>query len=137
MLAKSTAWQGINVTALREIKLLRELRSPNVVQLLDVFAHKRKNLQLVQSTLRPQCASMAGLSSHLQEHIGCCVNQAAVQTCTCGQTGAVHKHRGPELGPRLGGSISMCVTRHRCSSTARRTWSWSSRTAPSSSRRRT
>lgn len=41
--------QGINVTALREIKLLQELRSPHLVQLLDVFAHKRKNLQLVRA----------------------------------------------------------------------------------------
>jgi cyclin-dependent kinase 7 len=30
------------MTALREIKLLRELRSPYIVSLLDVFPHKRK-----------------------------------------------------------------------------------------------
>lgn len=47
---KLSCIQGVNVTALREIKLLRELRSPNVVQLLDVFAHKRKNLQLVSTS---------------------------------------------------------------------------------------
>ena len=40
--------QGVNVTALREIKLLRELRSPHLVSLLDVFPHKRKNLLLVR-----------------------------------------------------------------------------------------
>ena len=34
------------MTALREIKLLRELESPYVVRLLDVFPHKR-NLSLV------------------------------------------------------------------------------------------
>ena len=39
------------MTALREIKLLRELRGPYIVQLLDVFAHKRKNLQLVRAHL--------------------------------------------------------------------------------------
>lgn len=33
---------GVDVTSLREIKLLRELRSPYVVSLLDVFPHKRK-----------------------------------------------------------------------------------------------
>ena len=33
--------QGINVTALREVKLLRELRSPHIVRLLDVFPQKR------------------------------------------------------------------------------------------------
>ncbi|WIA09012.1 hypothetical protein OEZ85_008426 [Tetradesmus obliquus] len=34
--------EGINVTSLREIKLLREIKSPYVVELLDVFPHKRK-----------------------------------------------------------------------------------------------
>ncbi len=34
--------QGIDMTSLREIKLLKELRSPYIVRLLDVFPHKRK-----------------------------------------------------------------------------------------------
>lgn len=53
------------MTALREIKLLRELRGPHIVQLLDVFAHKRKNLQLVRNPRRLGAASMQwwGLSS--------------------------------------------------------------------------
>jgi cyclin-dependent kinase 7 len=38
--------QGINMTALREIKLLREIENPFIVRLLDVFPHKR-NLSLV------------------------------------------------------------------------------------------
>ncbi len=38
--------QGINMTALREIKLLREIDNPFIVRLLDVFPHKR-NLSLV------------------------------------------------------------------------------------------
>lgn len=38
----------MNVTALREIKLLRELHSPYIVRLLDVFPHKR-NLLLVRA----------------------------------------------------------------------------------------
>lgn len=42
--------QGINMTALREIKLLKELESPYIVRLLDVFPHKR-NLSLVLSRL--------------------------------------------------------------------------------------
>jgi hypothetical protein len=33
--------QGVNVTALREVKLLRELCSPHVVRLLDVLPQKR------------------------------------------------------------------------------------------------
>lgn len=45
------------MTALREIKLLKELRSPSIVRLLDVFPHKR-NLSLVRAC--PRC----GLSSH-------------------------------------------------------------------------
>lgn len=40
--------QGINMTALREIKLLRELESPYILKLLDVFPHKR-NLSLVMT----------------------------------------------------------------------------------------
>jgi serine/threonine protein kinase len=36
------------MTALREIKLLRELHSPYIVRLLDIFPHKR-NLSLVRS----------------------------------------------------------------------------------------
>lgn len=39
--------QGVNVTTLREIKLLRELRSPLIINLLEVFQHK-KNLVLVR-----------------------------------------------------------------------------------------
>jgi len=34
--------QGINMTSLREIKLLKEIHSPYIVELLDVFPHKRK-----------------------------------------------------------------------------------------------
>ena len=39
------------MTALREIKLLREIDNPYIVRLLDVFPHKR-NLSLVHSLLR-------------------------------------------------------------------------------------
>jgi len=42
------AKEGVNVTALREIKLLKELQGPHIVQLLDVFPHKR-NLSLVRT----------------------------------------------------------------------------------------
>ena len=38
--------EGVNVTALREIKLLRELHHSNVVDLIDVYPHKR-NINLV------------------------------------------------------------------------------------------
>lgn len=41
--------QGINMTALREIKLLRELEDPHILRLLDVFPHKG-NLALVRGT---------------------------------------------------------------------------------------
>jgi hypothetical protein len=43
--------QGINVTSLREIKLLREIKSPYVVDLLDVFPFKKK-LTMVSSSAR-------------------------------------------------------------------------------------
>ena len=38
--------EGINLTAIREIKLLKELRHPHVIELVDCFPHKR-NLNLV------------------------------------------------------------------------------------------
>lgn len=38
--------EGVNVTALREVKLLRELRSPYLVRLLDVLPQK-KGINLV------------------------------------------------------------------------------------------
>ncbi|XP_010540010.1 PREDICTED: cyclin-dependent kinase D-3-like [Tarenaya hassleriana] len=38
--------EGVNFTALREIKLLKELKHPNIVELIDAFPHK-ENLHLV------------------------------------------------------------------------------------------
>ncbi|KAJ7380236.1 Cyclin-Dependent Kinase 7 [Desmophyllum pertusum] len=43
---RSEAKDGINRTALREIKLLQELRHPNIIGLIDVFGHK-SNISLV------------------------------------------------------------------------------------------
>ena len=40
------AKEGVNVTAIREIKFLKELQHENVIELIDVFPHKR-NLYLV------------------------------------------------------------------------------------------
>ncbi|KAH6569628.1 hypothetical protein BASA50_002198 [Batrachochytrium salamandrivorans] len=37
---------GLDMSAIREVKLLKELRHPNIVELIDVFAHKT-NLNLV------------------------------------------------------------------------------------------
>eukprot|EP00128_Syssomonas_multiformis_P015658 Colp12_sorted_trinity150504_noHs@19507 len=42
----TAAHDGLNVTALREIKMLRELHHSNVISLLDVFSHKQ-NVSLV------------------------------------------------------------------------------------------
>ena len=44
--SKAEAKDGINRTALREIKLLQELAHPNLIGLLDVFGHK-SNVSLV------------------------------------------------------------------------------------------
>jgi hypothetical protein len=46
--APRSGTQGVNVTALREIKLLMELKHPNIIRLIDVFPHKR-NLNLVRA----------------------------------------------------------------------------------------
>ncbi|KAH9306915.1 hypothetical protein KI387_011319 [Taxus chinensis] len=40
------AKEGVHVTALREIKLLKELKDPNIIQLIDAYPHKR-NLHIV------------------------------------------------------------------------------------------
>ncbi len=50
--------KGINMTALREIKLLREIDNPYIVRLLDVFPHKR-NLSLVSTPLSPDSSCPA------------------------------------------------------------------------------
>ena len=47
------------MTALREIKLLMELKHPNIIRLIDVFPHKR-NLNLVRPR-RSRRASRAAL----------------------------------------------------------------------------
>lgn len=38
--------EGVNFTALREIKLLKELKNPNIIELIDAFPHDG-NLHLV------------------------------------------------------------------------------------------
>jgi cyclin-dependent kinase 7 len=38
--------EGVNFTALREIKLLKELKDPNIIELIDCFPYK-ENLHLV------------------------------------------------------------------------------------------
>ncbi|KAF6729775.1 Cyclin-dependent kinase 7 [Oryzias melastigma] len=43
---RTEAKDGINRTALREIKLLQELHHPNIIGLLDAFGHK-SNISLV------------------------------------------------------------------------------------------
>ena len=40
------AKEGVHVTALREIKLLKELKDPNIIQLIDAYPPKR-NLHIV------------------------------------------------------------------------------------------
>ncbi|XP_067009353.1 cyclin-dependent kinase 7 [Anabrus simplex] len=44
--SRAEAKDGINRTALREIKLLQELKHPNIINLMDVFGHK-SNVSLV------------------------------------------------------------------------------------------
>ena len=44
--SRSEAKDGINRTALREIKLLQEIHHENIINLIDVFGHK-SNVSLV------------------------------------------------------------------------------------------
>ncbi|CAG8804013.1 1495_t:CDS:2, partial [Racocetra persica] len=39
-------FQGIEISAVREVKVLRELRHPNIIELIDIYSHQT-NLQLV------------------------------------------------------------------------------------------
>jgi hypothetical protein len=57
--------QGINVTSLREIKLLREIKSPYVVELLDVVSHKRK-VNMVRTQPPAAAAAAAAVATPQQ-----------------------------------------------------------------------
>ncbi|KAL6760509.1 Pkinase-domain-containing protein [Haematococcus lacustris] len=68
-LKKIRCTQGINPTALRELKLLREMDgcSPYVIRLLDAFLHKHKIilvLELMACDVQQFIASMACLPRH-------------------------------------------------------------------------
>lgn len=112
--------QGVNVTALREIKLLRELRSPNVVQLLDVFAHKRKNLQLVKAPVARCASSMKKLD--LQTLCPIAHGAAAILNQRCFDNWRCTQQQTADPKPVVQDDLRC---RRRCSSIARRTWSWS------------
>ena len=45
------SFQGVHVTALREIKVLKELKHEHVLELMDIFHHKR-NLNLVSAEIQ-------------------------------------------------------------------------------------
>lgn len=55
--------QGLNMTALREIKLLRELNSPHFARLLDVFSYK-SSLCLVGPCTSAICRHRVHLCRH-------------------------------------------------------------------------
>lgn len=71
------AKEGVNVTALREIKLLKELHSPQVVQLLDVFPHKR-NLSLVNAH---SLATQRDVNNQSQCMTATCALNRCLSTC--------------------------------------------------------
>ncbi len=85
------AKEGVNVTALREIKLLKELHGPHIVQLLDVFPHKQ-NLSLVG------CLQVA----HMTHDGFFC---AAYLPCTAQTLPANHKHELSEYVCALVGQV--------------------------------
>eukprot|EP01025_Chloroclados_australasicus_P016650 TRINITY_DN18421_c0_g1_i2.p1 TRINITY_DN18421_c0_g1~~TRINITY_DN18421_c0_g1_i2.p1 ORF type:complete len:123 (-),score=11.42 TRINITY_DN18421_c0_g1_i2:52-420(-) len=47
-IAQEDKKQGVHVTALREIKYQLELKHENIVNLVDVFAHKRNVLMVLE-----------------------------------------------------------------------------------------
>lgn len=59
--------EGVSTVALREIKFLKEIHSPHVVELLDVFEHKS------------QLALVGALARLLLAAMGCCLRCAQLQ----------------------------------------------------------
>lgn len=59
------ARDGINRTALREIKLLQELKHENIIELVDVFGQK-SNISLVLDFME---TDLAGKNSHKSKSI--------------------------------------------------------------------
>lgn len=53
--------QGLDVTSLREIKVLRELKSPYVVNVLDIVPHKKKFTMVRPGCRRSDVAVVASL----------------------------------------------------------------------------
>ncbi|CAI5995646.1 unnamed protein product [Closterium sp. NIES-64] len=51
--------EGVNVTALREIKLLQELHHPHIIDLIDIYPHKR-NLNLVLEFMETDLEEVEG-----------------------------------------------------------------------------
>uniref|UniRef100_A0A915HR51 Protein kinase domain-containing protein n=1 Tax=Romanomermis culicivorax TaxID=13658 RepID=A0A915HR51_ROMCU len=64
------AKDGVNRTALREIKLLQELKHPNIIGLLDVFGHK-SNISLVFDFMNTDLEQLINDSSivFLPQHV--------------------------------------------------------------------
>lgn len=76
--------EGVNFTALREIKLLKEMKDPNIIELIDAFPHKG-NLHIVfefmesdlEAVIRDRniVLSPADIKSYLQmtlKGLACC-----------------------------------------------------------------
>lgn len=51
--------QGVHVTALREMKLLREINHPNIIRLRDVFTLKKNIILVGESTAAESTARLA------------------------------------------------------------------------------
>ena len=118
--------QGVNVTALREIKLLQELKHSNIIALLDVFPHKH-NLHLVRMT-NVSAANIPWLS----QGASWCPQLASLTRCLLRPPvlplpradGAWRRAHACSAG-RPGGQVSRLA--FRFSNTWRRTWKRSSK----------
>ena len=112
--------QGVNMTALREIKLLRELHNPRMVQLLDVFSHKA-NLYLVSTHLRrAACRLLQAVFTRmdagvrvLRERPGA-ADQGPQDPAVCGRREGVPAHDpdGPAVLPRQLGAAPRHQAQH-------------------------
>lgn len=60
--------QGLDVTSLREIKVLRELSSPHIVNVLDIVPHKKKFTMVSEARV----AVFTPHTVHLPPSLPCC-----------------------------------------------------------------
>jgi cyclin-dependent kinase 7 len=87
---------GVSVTALREIKLLQEIKHPNVIALVDVFA-SRANVNMVLEYCLTDLEEVVKDRSVIltPAEIKCCMQQILLGTAACHAAYTLHRDLKP------------------------------------------